>query len=137
MTGSDRKVPQFIEVRTYHISPDQATKFWERFENVTSLLFKRLGFRLGPAWVDTEYTHQFTYLLYWSSEEAMLRSWQLFLKQPEWLASKVDEGDQPYLIDSKRRFGHITASQYPLDGSRIDPSYPYRDPSVLRSEGNG
>lgn len=107
-----RQEPRLTEVREYHIAPDREAEFWQRFENVTLQLFRRLGFTLGPSWVDNDDEHVFTYLLYWSNEEAMLRAWDSFGQQPEWLASKDSEGDRPYLTASGRRLGKRWASEF-------------------------
>jgi hypothetical protein len=75
------------ELRCYHAIPGRKCDLLKRFNDGTFDLFARHGFKVVSFW-DRPGTDELWYVLEWSDEESMTRSWEAFKSDASWAMLK-------------------------------------------------
>jgi heme-degrading monooxygenase HmoA len=92
-----------IELRRYQIAPGRRPDFDDRFANVTTKIFERLGFRQLGQWAEVGRQESFFYALSWPDQEAMELGWSQFGQQPDWIAAReASEQNAPLVLSVER-----------------------------------
>jgi len=90
------------ELRVYRCMPGRLPDLINRFQNVTLSIWDRHGIRQSGFWTTVigESNNDLTYLLAWDSLADREARWGAFMKDPDWLAARVEsERDGPIVAN--------------------------------------
>lgn len=92
------------EFRSYEASPGRLDDLSNRFRDLTTKVFDRLGFRQIGFWV-AENPDRLMYLLQWTDREERDAKWKEFGADLEWLNGKeASEQNGPLLAGASTEF---------------------------------
>ena len=103
----DESKDRVFEIRTYHCNEGKLDALNARFRNHTNKLFQKHGIDLVGYWVPTdgeESKNTLVYIIAFPSREAAKKSWQAFIKDPDWQAAykaSVKDGKLVKKVESK------------------------------------
>jgi hypothetical protein len=97
--GEKKVATRVFEMRTYYAHPGKMNALHARFRDHTNKLFVKHGMTLIGYWspIDPKQAEQkLIYILAYPSKEAADKSWEAFMKDPDWNAArKASEKDGP------------------------------------------
>lgn len=98
--------PRLYELRTYTTLPGRLPALHARFKNHTMKLFEKHGMKNGMYWVPTDEKLKENTLIYvvsHANEEAAKKSWEGFIKDPEWIAARDASEKDGKIVDKVER----------------------------------
>lgn len=99
---SSKKKNRVFELRTYTQAPDKLEVLLTRFRNHTLALFEKHGMTNMPYWTTVEkegVQPKLVYFLAHNSEDAGKKSFENFVKDPEWIRVKTDSEKNGKVIE--------------------------------------
>lgn len=112
--GQQKAPPRLFELRTYTALPGRLPALHARFKDHTMKLFEKHGMKNGPYFVPTDEKLKDNTLIYvvtHASEEAAKKSWDDFVKDPEWIAAR-DASEKDGKIVSKVERVYMRPTEY-------------------------
>jgi hypothetical protein len=97
------------EFRTYEAAQGRLNDLDNRFCDLTTKIFHRLGFRQVGFWTATD-PDRVVYILGWKDEAERKAKWSEFGADPEWIAGKASsEQDGPLAVKITTSTWHPTS----------------------------
>jgi heme-degrading monooxygenase HmoA len=103
------------EFRSYQAAPGRLGDLDERFRDLTTKVFARLGFTPFGFWTASD-PDRVVYLLAWRDDEERAAKWAEFGADPEWLAGKAASEENGPLVA-----GITTEAWRPASYSALGP----------------
>ena len=102
--GEPQKV--IHQLRIYEIFDSNKKAFHDRFRDHAMRIMAKYDFKIVATWESKKDNRtEFVYLLEWPDKETMTDRWEKFLRDPEWIKIKKEQGKLADRSWERFRFG--------------------------------